>query len=46
MDGGNLMIVDVKKEDEGQYQCIAQNMIGARHSVVAQLTVHGKYQFY
>lgn len=41
IDGGNLLIAGVHKDDEGQYQCVVQNMIGSRHSAIAQLTVHG-----
>jgi Immunoglobulin I-set domain. len=42
VDGGNLMITEVKKSDEGKYQCYVQNMVGERETKPALLTVHGK----
>ncbi|KAF5273665.1 hypothetical protein FQA39_LY07355 [Lamprigera yunnana] len=42
IDSGNLLINDIRRNDEGRYQCIAHNLVGYKETPVVLLTVHVK----
>jgi len=38
---GSLHVTDSRRDDSGQYTCVAENVAGQRHSAPAQLTIRG-----
>ncbi|XP_076367138.1 roundabout homolog 1-like isoform X11 [Tachypleus tridentatus] len=42
---GNLVIENIRQDDEGRYKCIARNMVGIRESPVAILAVNARPVF-
>ena len=40
-ENGNLYFTKLTSEDEGRYQCLAQNAVGTRETPIALLSVHG-----
>ncbi len=45
MDEGNLVITEVRASDAGKYVCVAENLVGAKESHQAVLSVHVKPSF-
>ena len=43
---GSLHVMDARRDDTGQYACVAENIAGQRQSAPAQLTVRGDYLHY
>lgn len=39
---GTLRVVDARRDDTGQYACVAENVAGQRQSAPARLTVRGE----
>ena len=38
---GSLHVMDARRDDTGQYTCVAENIAGQRHSAPARITVRG-----
>jgi len=39
---GSLHVMDARRDDNGQYRCVAENVAGSRLSAPARLTVRGE----
>lgn len=40
---GDLVIQDVRDDDEGKYQCMAKNLVGTRSTDKVDLSIQGNY---
>ena len=45
-ESSTLHVMDARRDDTGQYACVAENIAAKRQSAPAQLTVRGDYIYY